>query len=98
MPERSVGTANVLLTGQAWPARLRYAAVVASCARAASPPGPRIVPSFKVPGGKPVTDVPGSTPRSPVMIVGPVLVTVAAPSTAKASAAPSAGAICADAV
>ena len=30
-----------------------------------------------MPGGKPVTAVPGLTPRSPVMTEGPVLVTVA---------------------
>src|SRR6185503_3850519 len=31
---------------------------------------------FKMPGGKPVTAVPGLTPRSPVTLVAPVLVTV----------------------
>ena len=49
------------------------------------------------PGGKPVTAVPGLTPRSPVMTLGPVFVTVEAPSTAKLWAAPSDGAVWADA-
>jgi len=35
-----------------------------------------MVPLFTSPGGKPVTAVPGLTPRSPEMIEGPVLVTV----------------------
>src|SRR5712664_1484962 len=54
-----------------------------------------IVPPVTVPGGKPVTAVPGLTPKSPVMIVGPVLVTVEAPRTAKLCAEPSGGADCA---
>lgn len=41
-----------------------------------------------VPGGKPVVVVPGETPRSPVMTVLPVLVTVEAPSTPKVAASP----------
>ena len=47
-------------------------------------PGPRrhrrewMVPLITVPGGKPVTAVPGLTPRSPEINDGPVLVTVAA--------------------
>src|SRR6185503_6983110 len=41
---------------------------------------------------KPLTDGPGWTPRSPRMVVGPVLVTVEAPSTANDSAVPSNGA------
>jgi hypothetical protein len=44
-------------------------------------------------GGKPVTAVPGLTPRSPVITLGPVLVTVEAPSTAKLWAIPSDGAV-----
>jgi hypothetical protein len=40
------------------------------------------------PGGKPVIAVPGLTPRSPTISVGPVLVTVEAPKTAKLSAVP----------
>jgi len=44
-----------------------------------------------VPGGKPVTAVPGLTPRSPVIVLRPVLVTVEAPRTAKLCAEPSDG-------
>jgi hypothetical protein len=36
-----------------------------------------------LPGGNPVIEVPGSTPRFPSMVVGPVLVTVEPPRTAK---------------
>jgi len=50
------------------------------------------------PGGNPVIAVPGLTPRSPVMTVGPVLVTVDAPNTAKLCAVPNDGAIAANAV
>jgi hypothetical protein len=39
-----------------------------------------------------VTAVPGLTPRSPVMTVGPALVTVEAPRTAKLCTEPSGGA------
>ena len=42
-----------------------------------------------------MTEVPGLRPRSPVSTVGPVLVTVDAPSTAKFCAVPNGGAICA---
>jgi len=44
-----------------------------------------------MPGGKPVIAVPGLTPTSPLMSVGPVLVTVEEPRTANVCAAPSAG-------
>jgi hypothetical protein len=44
-----------------------------------------------------VTAVPGLTPRSPFTMVGPVLVTVELPSTAKLSAVPSDGATAANA-
>ena len=46
-----------------------------------------------MPWRKPVTAVPGLTPRSPVMTLAPVLVTVEAPNTAKLCAAPSDGAV-----
>ena len=46
-----------------------------------------------IPGGKPVTALPGLTPRSPVTMVGPVLVTVEPPKTAKLVATPSPGAV-----
>src|ERR1700753_2149326 len=39
-------------------------------------------------GGNPVTDVPGLTPRSPLMIDEPVLVTAEPPRTAKLLAVP----------
>jgi hypothetical protein len=55
-----------------------------------------IVPPVTVPGGKPVTAVPGLTPRSPVTAVKPVLVTVVPARTAKLAAVPRGGA-CADA-
>jgi hypothetical protein len=40
------------------------------------------------PGGKPVTALPGLTPRSPEMTEGPVLVTVVPANTAKLLAVP----------
>jgi hypothetical protein len=40
---------------------------------------------------EPVIEVPVETPRSPVMVVGPVLVTAEPPRTAKLSAEPSMG-------
>src|ERR1700730_13318412 len=46
-------------------------------------------PLSTTPGPKPVTAVPGLTPKSPLTTVAPVLVTVEAPRTAKLSAAPS---------
>ena len=46
------------------------------------------VPLLTCPGGKPVTVVPGLTPRSPEMLEEPVLVTVVPASTAKEVAAP----------
>src|SRR5665648_417355 len=48
----------------------------------------RWLPWVTVPGGKPVTEVPGLTPRSPEMIELPVLVTVVPASTAKDVAFP----------
>src|ERR1700719_4064129 len=48
-----------------------------------------MAPLSTTPGGNPVTELPGLSPRSPVMIVAPVLVTVDAPKMAKVSAAPS---------
>jgi hypothetical protein len=44
---------------------------------------------FTIPGGKPVTAVPGWRPTLPSITLGPVLVTVAPASTAKAWALPS---------
>ncbi len=47
-----------------------------------------ITPLLTIPGGKPVTAVPGLTPTSPLMTEGPVLVTVDPARTAKLSAVP----------
>ena len=44
---------------------------------------------FTVPGGNPVTEEPGLSPRSPFTTDGPVLVTAVAPRTANALAVPS---------
>jgi hypothetical protein len=41
-----------------------------------------------IPGGNPVMDVPGATPRLPLMMVAPVFVTVCAPNTPKLAAVP----------
>src|SRR4051812_20494511 len=41
-----------------------------------------------LPGGKPATEVPGQSPRSPVTTVAPLLVTVEAASTPKLAAEP----------
>jgi hypothetical protein len=48
--------------------------------------------------GNPVHEVPGLTPRLPVKTVGPVFVTVWAPSTAKVTADPRGGLLAASAV
>ena len=48
-----------------------------------------MAPLVTTPGGNPVTELPGLSPRFPVTIVAPVLVTVEAPKMAKLSAAPS---------
>src|ERR1700722_14410347 len=45
-------------------------------------------PFTTVPGGKPVTEVPGLRPRLPEMTDGPVLVTVVAPRTEKDDVVP----------
>ena len=57
-----------------------------------------IVP-MRFPGGKPMTEDAGDTPKSPVTTVGPVLLTSGvAPSTAKLVAVPSEGAVAANVV
>jgi hypothetical protein len=56
----------------------------------AADPTPVYWDPFKIPGGKPVTAVPGLTPRSPVTVVALVLVTVDPASTANPPADPSA--------
>jgi hypothetical protein len=74
----------------------RYALVASVWACAAIASATCIVP-LTLPGppvqgeGNPVQEGPGLTPRSPFSIVGPVLVTVAAPSTAKVPAVPREG-------
>src|SRR5881394_1278443 len=69
------------------PAASLYAAVKSSCAWAAAASARCIVP-LTVPGGNPVTAVPGLNPRSPLTVVAPVLVTVEAARTAYVEAAP----------
>ena len=59
------------------------AAVASPRAVAAGPSVIWTVPFVTMPGGKPVTDDPGLTPRLPCTSVGPVFVTEAAPNTAK---------------
>src|SRR6202790_5642609 len=43
---------------------------------------------FRIPGGKPVTELPGSKPRFPFTTVGPVFVIVAMTRISKSEAAP----------
>jgi hypothetical protein len=76
----------------------RYAAVTSFEAVFAGPPtGP---PTFWVPptmpGGKPVTEVPGYRSRFPLNVVAPVLVTVVAATTEAAAAEARFGAVTAD--
>ncbi len=74
-----------------WPAFVE-AAVASPRAVAAGPSVMCIVPSVTVPGGNPVTDDPGLTPRLPCTMLDPVFVTALAPSTANVLAvAPSDG-------
>ena len=63
-------------------------AVVKSSWAWAAVASPACVVPFTVPGGNPVTAVPGLTPRSPVTVVAPVLVTVEPARTAKSAADP----------
>jgi hypothetical protein len=71
------------------PAASLYAVVRSDWAPAATPSALCIVPLDTVPGGNPVTAVPGLTPRFPLMLLGPVLVTVVPARTAKLPAVPS---------
>lgn len=64
-----------------------YAVVRSDCAPAATGSAAWIVP-FTFPGGKPVTAIPGLTPRSPLIVEEPVFVTVEPARTAKLSAVP----------
>src|SRR4051794_821937 len=65
-----------------------YAVVRSAWAWAATASAAWIVPPVTTPGGKPLTAEPGLTPRLPVTRVGPVLVTVVPPRTAKLAAEP----------
>src|SRR5439155_14298005 len=69
------------------PAASLYAVVKSSCAWAAAGSPAWIVP-LTVPGGNPVTAVPGLSPRSPLTVVAPVLLTVEPARTANVLAAP----------
>ena len=70
------------------PAASLYAVVRSACACAATALAACTVPLITVPGGNPVTAVPGFTPRFPLMMLGPVLVTVWPARTAKLPAVP----------
>ncbi len=68
------------------------AAELALFADAASASAECFVPGGPtIPGGKPVSAVPGLTPRSPSIFVGPVFVTAWPPRTEKLAAAPRVG-------
>ena len=71
------------------PAASLYAVVRSDWAPFATPSAWWMVPPVTMPGGNPVTAVPGLTPRSPLMVLGPVLVTVCPARTAKLPAVPS---------
>src|SRR5216684_6255685 len=73
------------------PARAAYAAAVSLCACAAVESLRNVAPTFTAPGRNPVIVLPGLTPRLPVTIVAPELVTADPPRTAKLAAAPSDG-------
>jgi len=70
------------------PAASLYAVTRSDWAPAATPSAECMVPSVTIPGGNPVTAVPGLTPRSPLIALGPVLVTVLPARTAKLPAVP----------
>src|SRR5881628_2446867 len=73
------------------PAASLYAVVKSCCARAATASATCVEPLTV---GDPVTEVPGLNPRSPLIVVGPVLVTVEAPRTANVLADPRATGAC----
>src|SRR2546421_12888875 len=75
------------------PAALLYAVVKASCAWAAAG-SPAWIAPLTIPGRNPVTAVPGLSPRSPLTLVAPVLVTVEPARTANVVAAPRAMGAC----
>jgi hypothetical protein len=69
------------------PAASTYAVVRSDCAPPATPSAAWMAPDT-IPGGNPVTAVPGLTPRSPPMKVAPVFVTVVPARTPKLLAVP----------
>jgi hypothetical protein len=69
------------------PAASLYATVRSDWACAATASAMCVLP-FTVPGGNMVTELPGLTPRSPLITLGPVLVTLCPPSTPKLPAVP----------
>src|SRR4051812_8109845 len=71
------------------PAALLNAVVRSRCAPCAVGSATWLVP-FTVPGGKPDTELPGHSPRSPLSIVSPLLVTVEPARTLKFPALPKA--------
>jgi hypothetical protein len=70
------------------PAASLYAVVKSDWAFPATRSARWIVPPVTMPGGNPVTAVPGLTPRFPLIRLTPVLVTVVPPRTAKLPAVP----------
>src|SRR5690242_11123715 len=87
---------KLLVPGHDWAAAFVYAAVRLVWAVVATESPLCCGPD--VPGGKPVTALPGATPSRPVIQLGPVLVTVVPASTAKFPAEPSPGSVAANAV
>src|SRR6202041_3200488 len=75
------------LADEGLPAASLYAVVRSDWAPPATASALCMAP-FTVPGGNPVTEVPGLTPRSPLITLGPVLVTLCPPSTPKLPAVP----------
>jgi len=89
--EKSVGCAAALLYAVVRAVLADSAVASAWCTCPVTVPGP----SFAVVPKKPVTAAVGCVPRSPVTLLGPVLVTPAAARTAKLCAAPREGAVAA---
>ncbi len=79
------------------PAALLYAVVKSALAIPATASAACTVPLITVPGGNPVTALPGLTPRFPLMMLAPVLVTVVPARTPKLPAVPRPGAVAASA-
>ena len=87
-----------MLTVGLCPAALLYAVVKSAWAVPATASALCTVPGrITMPGGNPVTALPGLTPRFPLIMLGPVLVTVVAAKTPKLPAVPRPGAVAASA-